>query len=76
MEYAVTRLPFRILAGLLGGILLLYGLPVSLLELLEAVQLQAITGSIEACFCAVCCLVGGIGLMLGAYTGRWFNSPA
>ena len=76
MEYAVTRLPFRILAGVLGTVLLLYGLPVSLLELLKATKLDAIMGSLEACFCAVCCLVGGIGLMLGAYTGRWFDSPA
>jgi hypothetical protein len=76
MEYADTRFPFRILAGVLGAILLLYGLPVSLLELLKAINLETIMGSLEACFCAVCCLVGGIGLMLGAYTGRWFGSPA
>ncbi|QEG37496.1 hypothetical protein [Bythopirellula goksoeyrii] len=68
MENTVTRLPFRILAGILGAILLLYSLPVSLLE--------ASTGSLRGCFMAVSCLVGGIGLTLGAYTGRWFNSPA
>jgi len=68
MENAVTRLPFRILAGVIGALLLLFGLPVSLLE--------ALTGSITAYVNAVCCLVGGIGLTRGAYTGRWFNSPA
>ncbi len=67
MEKAVTRLPFRILAGLIAAFLLLVGLPASFLE--------AQTGSLEGCFFAVCCLVGGIGLALGAYTGRWFNTP-
>jgi len=68
MENAVTRLPFRILAGLMGAFLLLVGLPASLLE--------AQTGPLQACFFAVCCLVGGIGLAIGAYTGRWFNTRA
>ena len=67
MKNPVARLPFRILAGLIGAFLLLVGLPASLLE--------AQTGSLEAWFFAVCCLVGGIGMALGAYTGRWFNTP-
>ena len=66
METPVTRLPFRILAGIFGAFLLLYALPVSLLEVP--------TEPLRACLIAVCCLVGGIGLALGAYTGRWFNS--
>ncbi len=76
METPVTRLSFRILAGILGAFLLLYGLPISLLAFLEATQREAMTGFIESCFYAVCCLFGGIGLTVGAWTGRWFNSPA
>ena len=68
MKNAVTRLPFRILAGVLGAFLLLYGLPVALLD--------ATAGPLRACFFAVCCFVGGIGLTFGACTGRWLNSPA
>lgn len=66
MKNSVTRLPFRILAGLIGAFLLLFGLPVSLIEVP--------TEPLKAGFIAVCCLVGGIGLGLGAHTGRWFNS--
>ena len=76
METPVTRLPFRILAGILGASLLLFGLPVSLLDLFEAIKLNDISDSLAACFCAVSCLVGGIGLAVGAKTGLWFNSPA
>ncbi len=68
MKIPETRLPFRILAGMTGLFLLLFGLPVSLLG--------AQAGSLSSIFFAVCCFIGGIGLVTAAYTGRWFNSPA
>lgn len=66
MKNSGTRFLFRFLAGLMGAFLLLFSLPVSLLEVP--------TEPLKAGFIAACCLFGGIGLGLGAYTGRWFNS--
>ena len=61
-----TRLAFRVLSGIIAGGLLLISLPFAVVE--------ARTGSLEACFIAACCLYGGIGMGLAAFTGRWFNS--
>jgi hypothetical protein len=68
MKNAETRLAFRILAGLLGLSLLFFSLPVSLLD--------AQMGLLERIFFVACSFIGGIGLVIAAYTGRWFRSPA
>lgn len=62
-----TRKVFRVLSGIVAGIILLFSLPLSLYE--------AQSGSLQAIIAAGCCLYAGIGLANGAYTGRWFNSP-
>ena len=61
----MTRSVFRVLAGILAAFLLLVGLPASLAETRN--------GGWEAWLCAGCCLYAGVGLALGARTGRWFN---
>jgi hypothetical protein len=68
MKNSETRLSFRILAGLIGLFLLSYSLPVSLLD--------AQIGLLERIFFVACSLVGGIGLVAAAYTGRWFHSAS
>jgi hypothetical protein len=68
MKTSETRLPFRILAGLIGLFLLFFSLPVSFLD--------AQSGLLERIFFVACSFIGGIGLVSAAYTGRWFNSPA
>jgi len=66
-----TRFIFRVLAGVLALFLLLVGLPVAVLEGLGG-------GTWQAWFGAVCCYFAGIGLAVGARTGRWpftFGTP-
>ena len=66
-----TRFIFRVLAGVLALFLLLVGLPVAVLEALNR-------GTWQPLFGAVCCLIAGIGLAVGARTGRWpftFGTP-
>lgn len=66
-----TRFIFRVLAGILALFLLLAGLPVAVLEALHGRTWQA-------WFCAVACYYAGIGLAVGARTGRWpftFGTP-
>jgi hypothetical protein len=63
-----TRKVFRILSGILAVVILLIGLPVAMIE--------AQTRSLTAVVLAVCSLFAGIGFAIGAFTGRWFNSPA
>lgn len=68
MENSKTRLPFRVLAGLIGLFLLCVGMPAALID--------SQLGFWERIVLVTCCFVGGIGLLTGSYTGRWFNSPA
>ena len=66
-----TRFIFRVLAGVLALLLLLGGLPVAVLEARNG-------GTWQAWFGAASCLFGGIGLAVGARTGRWpftFGTP-
>jgi hypothetical protein len=58
-----TRFVFRILAGIMAAFLLLIGLPAALSE--------AGSGGWQAWFGAFCCLYAGVGLAVGARTGRW-----
>lgn len=60
---AQTRLPFRILAGILSAVFLLGTFPLTLLE--------AGRGDWMMCGFALCSLWTGIGLGCGALTGRW-----
>ena len=68
MKNSKTRLSLRVLAGLIGLFLLCFSLPASLRD----DQL----GLWERTIFVACSFIGGIGLVTGAYTGRWFNSPA
>ena len=61
-----TRFPFRVLAGILAAFLLLVGLPLALLE--------AGSGGGWSWLGAFCCLYGGVGMAVGARTGRWFGA--
>jgi len=66
-----TRFIFRVLAGVLALFLLLVGLPKAVLEALDG-------GTWQAWFGAMCCCFAGIGLAVGARTGRWpftFGTP-
>lgn len=66
-----TRFIFRVLAGVLAFFLLAVGLP--------AVTLEAMRGSPQAWIGAMCCFLAGVGLAVGARTGRWpftFGTPA
>ena len=65
-----TRFIFRVLAGVLALFLLLVGLPAAVLEVRD--------GRWQAGFGAVACYFAGIGLAVGARTGRWpftFGTP-
>ena len=62
-----TRLPFRVLAGVLAAFLLLLGLPLALG--------QSDTEGWPAWVAAGCCLYAGVGLAFGAWTGRWYGNP-
>ena len=66
-----TRFTFRVLAGVLALLLLLVGLPLSVLEVRHG-------GTWFAWFDAVCCIFAGIGFAVAARTGRWpftFGTP-
>ena len=63
-----TRFVFRILSGIVAAIMLLVSLPVAVFD--------AWHGSPFAVFAAACCVYAGIGLAIGAVTGRWYNLPA
>ena len=66
-----TRFIFRVLAGVLALFLLLVGLPLEVLEVRDG-------GTWQAWFGAVSCYFAGIGLAVGARTGRWpftFGTP-
>ena len=66
-----TRFIFRVLAGILALLLLLVGLPVAVLEARGG-------GTWFAWFDVACCIFAGIGLAVGARTGRWpftFGTP-
>jgi hypothetical protein len=58
-----TRFIFRVLAGVLALFLLLVGVPLEVLEVRD--------GRWQAWFGAASCCFAGIGLALGARTGRW-----
>ena len=68
MENSKTRLPFRVLAGLIGLFLLCVAMPIALID----PQL----GFWERIFVVMCCIIAGIGLLTGSCSGRWFNSSA
>ena len=66
-----TRFVFRVLAGILAAFLLLVGLPAAVLEVRAG-------GTWQAWFAVVSCIFAGIGLAVGARTGRWpftFGTP-
>jgi len=63
-----TRVVFRVLSGIIAAFLLLIGLPV------------AFSGAFvhawwESWVWAFFSLYGGIGMAIGAYTGRWYGAP-
>ena len=62
-----TRFVFRVLAGVIAVFIFLVSVPMALYE--------AINGVSYAWFLALVSLFAGIGLAVGARTGRWFNSP-
>ena len=62
-----TRFVFRVLAGVIAVFIFLVSVPMALYE--------AINGVWYAWFLALVSLFAGIGLAVGARTGRWFNSP-
>jgi hypothetical protein len=64
-----TRMVFRVLAGIIAAFLLLIGLPL------------ALSGAFmdtwwESWLWAIGCVYAGIGLALGARTGRWYHVRA
>jgi len=67
-----TRPGFRILAGILAVLFLLISLP---LALYQALSDQALSETLLDWFMVLGCLAGGVGMAVGAKTGRWFNSP-
>ncbi len=66
MENIKTRLPFRVLAGLIGLLLLFVGTPFALFD--------PELGFWERIVFVTCGFVGGMGLLTGAYTGRFFSA--
>ena len=68
-----TRTVFRILAGIVAAFILLVSLPLALYEAITA----TIVGweTLLNWFMVLCFIYAGIGLAIGARTGRWFNSP-
>ena len=66
-----TRFVFRVLAGILAVFMLLGAPLVAVLEVRAG-------GTWQAWFAAVSCIFAGIGLAVGARTGRWpftFGTP-
>ena len=60
---------FRVLAGIVASLILLVGLPI------------ALSGAFadswwESALWAICDLYAGIGLAIGARTGRWYRARA
>ena len=68
-----TRPVFRILAGIVAAFILLVSLPLALYEAITATFVGWET--LLNWFMVLCCIYAGIGLAVGARTGRWFNSP-
>lgn len=69
IEQRQTRIVFRVLAAIIAAILLLIGFPL------------ALSGAFmdtwwESALWAIGSLYAGIGLGLGARTGRWYGFPA
>ncbi len=64
-----TRMVFRVLAGIIAALLLLVGFPL-------AVSGAFMDAWWESAIWAATSLYAGIGLALGARTGRWYGSPA
>jgi|GEM_PF-3046536 len=62
-----TRTPFRILAGVVAAVVLIIGFPAAVMETFR-------TGGWEAAFCGICCVYAGVGLAMGARTGRWYGA--
>lgn len=63
-----TRMPFRVLALVIGVFGLCFCLPVALID--------ADLGTWERVFFVACSFIGGVGLLMAAYSVRWFNSSA
>ncbi len=70
-----TRMVFRVLAGIIAAFFLLVGLPLALSGAFVHAWWESWLCAICYLFCAICYLYGGIGLAVGAYTGRWYGSP-
>lgn len=65
MNESKTRFPFRVLAGVMGTVLLCFSLPVSLINFEWGVWGIVFVAS---------SFIGGMGLLTGAFTGRWYSS--
>lgn len=59
-----TRMVFRVLAGIIAVFLLLVALPVAVLG-------DSGHETWYTWFNALCCFFGGVGMAVGARTGRW-----
>ena len=69
MKKSETRIVFRVLAGIIAVFLLLIGLPLALSG--------AFVGTWwESCLWAIGSLYAGIGIAVGARTGRWYGVRA
>lgn len=64
-----TRKSFRILSGFVAAFILLVSLPLAIYE-------AACIGGWWNWFVVLGCVYAGVGMAVGAKTGRWFNSPA
>lgn len=62
-----TRGPFRVLAGLFGILFLAWGVPSAVIEGLHG-------GGWPAWAVAAAFAYAGMGLALGAWTGRWYGT--
>jgi hypothetical protein len=61
-----TRYGFRVAAGVLGAFILLVGLAI------QVVQMDQ--GELLPWLFLFASLYGGVGLAVGAWTGRWYNA--
>ena len=69
VQKSETRMVFRVLAGIIAALLLLLGPPI------------ALSGAFadswwESALWVICDLYAGIGLAIGARTGRWYGTRA
>jgi hypothetical protein len=64
-----TRLVFRVLAGIIAAFLLFVGLPLAASGAFTEEWWQSALWAVGSLF-------AGIGLALGAYTGRWYGIRA